>query len=97
MLRLHVLSTLSRRAKGLGSEDEMSIDKLLMTRADQGLAHIAVDLTGSAVLLDEHPSILHQYMWSRAASVYGGSEQIQRDIIATRLLGLPRLPQPGRA
>jgi alkylation response protein AidB-like acyl-CoA dehydrogenase len=90
VLRLHVLSTLSRRAKGLGAEDEMSIDKILMTRADQGLAHVAADLTGAGVLMGQHSSILHQYMWSRAASVYGGSAQIQRDIIATRLLGLPR-------
>jgi alkylation response protein AidB-like acyl-CoA dehydrogenase len=100
VLRLHVLGTLSRRARGLGAEHEMSIDKLLMTRADQGLAHVAADLVGAGLLMGENPSVLHQYMWSRAASVYGGSEQIQRDIIATRLLGLPRsthrpTTQPG--
>ncbi|MDE3203903.1 MAG: acyl-CoA dehydrogenase family protein [Acidobacteriota bacterium] len=97
-LRLHVLSTLSRRARGVGAEDEMSIDKVLMTRADQTLAHVAIDLTGAGALTGQHPAILHQYMWSRAASVYGGSTQIQRDIIATRLLGLPRSnPRPPEA
>jgi alkylation response protein AidB-like acyl-CoA dehydrogenase len=96
VLRLHVLSTLSRRSKGQGSEVEMSIDKLLMTRADQELAHIAADLKGSSVLLGNHPDTLFQYLWSRAASVYGGTTQIQRDIIATRLLGLPRRPGPPR-
>jgi alkylation response protein AidB-like acyl-CoA dehydrogenase len=30
------------------------------------------------------------YLYSRAASVYGGSEQIQKNIIAQRMLGLPR-------
>jgi alkylation response protein AidB-like acyl-CoA dehydrogenase len=29
-------------------------------------------------------------VWSRAASIYGGTEQIQRTIVATRVLGLPR-------
>ena len=30
------------------------------------------------------------YLYSRAASVYGGTQQIQRDIIAGRVLGLPQ-------
>jgi len=51
---------------------------------------LAADLHGAATLLGQRPSILHQYLWSRAASVYGGTSQIQRDIVATRLLGLSR-------
>jgi alkylation response protein AidB-like acyl-CoA dehydrogenase len=93
VLRLQVLRALSRRAKGEGSEVDASIEKLLMTRAEQGLAHAALDLTGSGPLLGDDPSTLHQYLWSRAASVYGGTSQIQRTIVATRLLGLPREPK----
>jgi alkylation response protein AidB-like acyl-CoA dehydrogenase len=93
VLRLQVLRALSRRAKGQGSEAEASIEKLLMTRTEQGLAHAAMDLLGSAPLLGDEPAVLHEYLWSRAASVYGGSSQIQRTIVANRLLGLPREPK----
>jgi alkylation response protein AidB-like acyl-CoA dehydrogenase len=92
VLRLQVLRALSRRAKGQGSEAEASIEKLLMTRTEQGLAHAAMDLLGSGPLLGDDPATLHEYFWSRAASVYGGSSQIQRTIVANRLLGLP--PEP---
>lgn len=90
VLRLRVLTSLSRRAAGQTRPGESSVDKLLMTSAEQELAHVATDLHGAAVLMGRQPSILHEYLWSRAASVYGGTSQIQRDIIATRMLGLPR-------
>jgi alkylation response protein AidB-like acyl-CoA dehydrogenase len=90
VLRAHILRTLSRRAKGLGSETEVSVDKLLMVRTEQALAHTTMDLLGTGPLLGRHPAELHEYLWSRAASVYGGSQEIQRTIVATRLLGLPR-------
>jgi alkylation response protein AidB-like acyl-CoA dehydrogenase len=90
VLRAHVLRSLSRRSKGLGSETEASVDKLLMVRTEQALGHTVMDLLGAAALLGERPHELYQYLWSRAASVYGGSQEIQRTIIATRLLGLPR-------
>ena len=90
VLRLRVLTSLSRRATGQTRIGESSVDKLLMTSAEQELAHVAADLHGAATMLGQRPEILHQYLWSRAASVYGGTSQIQRDIIATRLLGLSR-------
>jgi alkylation response protein AidB-like acyl-CoA dehydrogenase len=31
-----------------------------------------------------------EWAYSRAATIYGGTSEIQKDIIATRLLGLPR-------
>jgi alkylation response protein AidB-like acyl-CoA dehydrogenase len=52
-----------------------------------------MDLLGSAPLLGDDQATLHEYFWSRAASVYGGSSQIQRTIVANRLLGLPREPR----
>jgi len=70
---------------------EMSVDKLLMTDVDQALHGAAVDLLGPTVLLGSGPSPwMERYVYSRAASIYGGSEQVQLNIIAQRLLGLPR-------
>ena len=90
VLRVHVLRSLSRRTAGLASEVDASVDKLLMVRTEQALGHAVLDLHGAGVLTGEEPEALHDYLWSRAASVYGGSAQIQRTIVATRLLGLPR-------
>jgi alkylation response protein AidB-like acyl-CoA dehydrogenase len=90
VLRVHVLRSLSARARGLGSEFDVSVDKLLLIRAEQELAHATMDLYGAAPLLGSRPDVLSQYFWSRSASVYGGSQEIQRTIVATRLLGLPR-------
>jgi alkylation response protein AidB-like acyl-CoA dehydrogenase len=90
VLRVHVLRSLSRRSAGLATEVEASVDKLLMVRTEQALGHALLDLHGAGVLTGEEPEALHDYLWSRAASVYGGSAQIQRTIVATRLLGLPR-------
>ena len=94
---LHALETkvqrsLSERLHGGLPGPEGSVDKLLMTRADQVLGHAIMDLRGSGPLLEEGLD-WDVYVWSRAASIYGGTEQIQRGIVATRVLGLP---QAGR-
>jgi alkylation response protein AidB-like acyl-CoA dehydrogenase len=90
VLRVHILRSLSRRSKGLSTEADASVDKLLMVRTEQALGHTVLDLYGAGVLMGDEPEALFRYLWSRAASVYGGSEQIQRTLVATRLLGLPR-------
>jgi alkylation response protein AidB-like acyl-CoA dehydrogenase len=90
VLRVHVVSSLSRRSRGRSTEAEASVEKLLMIRTQQALGHTLVDLLGAGLILGDEPEGLFQYLWSRATSVYGGSEQIQRTLVATRLLGLPR-------
>jgi len=99
VLRVHVLRSLSRRDAGIGTDVETSVDKVLMTWVEQGLGHAVLDALGAAPLLGPGSDGLagtvtstawRDYLWSRAASIYGGTEQIQQTIIATRLLGLPR-------
>lgn len=70
---------------------EMSVDKILMTDVDQTLHRAALELLGPSVLTTGPGSRwLEKYIYSRAASIYGGSEQVQLNIIAQRLLGMPR-------
>jgi alkylation response protein AidB-like acyl-CoA dehydrogenase len=76
---------------------ESSVDKLWLVAAEQQLGDACIDVLGP------HPGTSHfsplgvdpnefqkVYLYGRAASIYGGSEQIQKNIIAGRVLGLPK-------
>jgi len=90
VLRLNVLQQLSLRASGRPPGEEGSLSKQMWTESEQELQHLILDIFGSDVLTGLKPRFLHSYFQSRPISVYGGSEQIQKNIIAQRLLGLPR-------
>ena len=84
-----VATTLTARAAGTHDPSAGSVDKLLMTMVDQQLHSAALDVAG----LPADGEALERYLWSRAAGVFGGTSQIQRTIVAQRLLGLPRDPR----
>ena len=88
MLRLHVRRRLSERLDGLTHGPEGSIDKLLMTTVEQAVGHAALAVAGPDAVLDGDDTWLKVYLYSRAQSVMGGTAQIQKNIIATRILGL---------
>jgi alkylation response protein AidB-like acyl-CoA dehydrogenase len=89
VLRLHVLRSLSMRLeRAPGAEG--SVDKLLMARVEQDLLHVAMNLFGSEALVDDRDHWFSDYLYSRASTIYGGSAQIQRNVLAERCLGLPR-------
>lgn len=87
VLEWQVKRTLANRSDEQGSEG--SLDKLLATRVEQDLYRTIADLEGAATVVDDTETF-HTYLHSRAQSIYGGSQQIQRSIVAQRLLGLPR-------
>jgi alkylation response protein AidB-like acyl-CoA dehydrogenase len=89
-LRLVVVEQLSRRVSGQAPGSEGSIAKLLWTDAEQSLQQLALDILGPDAWLGREQDWLSQYLWSRAGSVYGGSAQIQKNLVAQRLLGMPR-------
>jgi alkylation response protein AidB-like acyl-CoA dehydrogenase len=89
VLRVHVLRSLTRRLGGSPPGAEGSIDKLLAGATEQILGHVGLDAT-SATVTGGRPGVLAEYLYSRAATIAGGSAQIQRTIVAERLLGLPR-------
>lgn len=93
-LQIQVQRSLSARLDGSRPGPEGSIDKLLMTRVDQRIHHLMMDVLGAEPLLEEGREI-DLWFWSRAQAVFGGTQQIQRDLVAQRVLGLPRL-RPGR-
>jgi alkylation response protein AidB-like acyl-CoA dehydrogenase len=88
-LQIKVQRSLTERLHDALPGAEGSIDKLLMTEADQVIGHAVMTLRGARTVTRE----THEwdvYTWSRAASIYGGTQQVQRNIVAQRLLGLPR-------
>jgi alkylation response protein AidB-like acyl-CoA dehydrogenase len=66
---------------------ETSIDKVLLATAEQQLYNTAHDLLPGIIELDE-TDWRTEYLYSRAATIYGGTAEIQRNIIARRLLDL---------
>jgi alkylation response protein AidB-like acyl-CoA dehydrogenase len=67
---------------------EGSVDKLLMTAVEQAVGHAALTV-GGAPHGGGDDTWLNVYLYSRAQSVMGGTSQIQRNLVASRLLGLP--------
>jgi alkylation response protein AidB-like acyl-CoA dehydrogenase len=88
MLRLHVRRRLSERLDGISHGPEGSVDKLLMTAAEQAVGHAALAV-GGAPYGGGDDTWMNVYLYSRAQSVMGGTSQIQRNLVASRLLGLP--------
>lgn len=80
---------------------EVSIAKLLTSELDQAMADYGMDLAGPlAALVRESPHALKHgnvplsYLVMRAATIGGGTSEIQRNVIAERVLGLPRSTPP---
>ena len=88
MLRLHVCRRLSDRLNGISHGPEGSVDKLLMTEVEQAVGHAALAVGGTGVGGGDD-TWLKTYLYSRAQSVMGGTSQIQRNLVAQRILGLP--------
>jgi alkylation response protein AidB-like acyl-CoA dehydrogenase len=89
MLRLHVCRRLSDRLDGVTHGPEGSVDKLLMTQVEQTVGHAALAVGGAAHSGTGDDTWLKVYLYSRAQSVMGGTSQIQRNLVATRILELP--------
>jgi alkylation response protein AidB-like acyl-CoA dehydrogenase len=60
------------------------------TRTEQLLHHVAMDVTSPDSLMGSRPDVLNEYLYSRAASIAGGTSEVQRTIVAERVLLLPR-------
>jgi alkylation response protein AidB-like acyl-CoA dehydrogenase len=97
VLRLHNWRTLSRLAKGQEPGPESSVTKLVWTDMTQALSARALDVLGRAAPLwwsaRDNPGDgfwQRQWLWSKAASIAGGTSEVQRTIIGDRILRLPR-------
>lgn len=98
-LRARTSSTLRRLAAHEVVGPDTSVDKLLLSTAEQDVLDAAVALRNTEVLIGDGPSDerwRERWWYSRAASIYGGAREIQHSIIADRILKLPREGTRGR-
>jgi alkylation response protein AidB-like acyl-CoA dehydrogenase len=98
VLRAHALRTLAQPA-GEGTGAEASILKLLWSRWHQRLGELAMEVRGASAMVaraapDDLDDWQRLFLFGRAETIYGGSDEIQRNIIAERALGLPREARP---
>jgi alkylation response protein AidB-like acyl-CoA dehydrogenase len=94
VMRAYALDTLDALGEPPGSGAEASVLKVLWSRWHRALGELAMDVGGAASMVasggDELDAWQRLFLFSRADTIYGGSDEIQRNIIATRALGLPR-------
>ncbi|MBB4683123.1 acyl-CoA dehydrogenase family protein [Amycolatopsis jiangsuensis] len=86
--QLYTFGTASRLAEGGSLGPESSVNKLFWSHVDVALHETALDLLGPEG--EAAGSWVDGYLFSLAGPIYGGTDQIQRNTIAERLLGLPR-------
>lgn len=87
VLRARVYATLAAQQNGTLATGATSVDKLLLTEADQQLFATAFDLLGAESAFEDS-AWTHDLLDSRAVSIYSGTSEIQRNIIASQLLDI---------
>jgi alkylation response protein AidB-like acyl-CoA dehydrogenase len=95
-MRFNALRTLSSAKAELGRE--AMITKLYWAAWHRNLGKLAMDVLGAeSEIADAAPyelgALQRMFLFTRADTIYAGTNQIQRNIIAERALGLPREPR----
>lgn len=85
--------------RGVSPGPEASVAKLLTSEVDQAMANFGLDLAGPGGTLErgsvgatKNGNVAQSYLLMRAATFGAGTSEIQRNVIAEKLLGLPRDP-----
>jgi alkylation response protein AidB-like acyl-CoA dehydrogenase len=92
-LRARSAGTVRRLAAGEMVGPEASADKLLLGAAEHSILDAARELLGPTFGVGSAPEIdrwRDEWWYSRAATIYGGSAEVQRGIIGDRVLNLPK-------
>jgi alkylation response protein AidB-like acyl-CoA dehydrogenase len=96
VLRLFGYRSLTRLLRTGKPGAESSLEKVLGSETDQRVQQIALEVAGPFAPLWRDPHALEggafadAYLYSRSETIMGGTSEIQRNIIAQRILGLPR-------
>jgi acyl-CoA dehydrogenase len=96
VMRAHAERTLASSGAGTPGT-EASVAKLLWAHWHRDLGEFAMEVRGAASMVEASDGLddwQRLFLFSRADTIYGGSDEVQRNIIAERTLGLPREARP---
>ncbi len=99
LIESYTLATLNLRQAAravfdVGPGIEGNIAKLFGAEHAQRVAELALRIADRAILVGAEPDVVHDYLFSRCLTIAGGTSEIVRNLIAERILGLPRDPAP---
>jgi alkylation response protein AidB-like acyl-CoA dehydrogenase len=99
LIEAYTLAALNLRAAARAVFDagpgiEGNIAKLFGAEHAQRVAELALRIASSAILVGQEPDVVHDYLFSRCLTIAGGTSEIVRNLVAERILRLPRDPAP---
>jgi alkylation response protein AidB-like acyl-CoA dehydrogenase len=86
------LRQVMRAVIGSGPGPEGAVTKLLSAEHAQRVSSLALRIAGEDGIGDREQRIRYQFLFDRCLTIAGGTSEIVRNIIAERILGLPRDP-----
>jgi 3-oxochol-4-en-24-oyl-CoA dehydrogenase len=91
-MRVVNLRQVTRAVVGSGPGPEGNVTKLLSAEHAQRVTELAMRLAGPAAVTGAEERVSFEYLFDRCLSIAGGTSEITRNVIAERILGLPRDP-----
>ncbi len=94
--RTYTYGTVTRMRAGEGIGADSSLNKIFWSEMDLDLQHTALELLGPQAELmpessdSEHGRFLIDFLFALAGPIYAGTNEIQRNIVARRVLEMPR-------
>jgi alkylation response protein AidB-like acyl-CoA dehydrogenase len=91
-MRLLNLRAVARALASTGPGPEGNVTKLLSAEHAQRVTEEGMRIAGPAAVVGETPELTFEYLFDRCLTIAGGTSEITRNVIAERILGLPRDP-----
>jgi alkylation response protein AidB-like acyl-CoA dehydrogenase len=86
------LRQVEQAVSGAGPSPEGNVTKLLAAEHGQRVTELGMSITAAAGITGGEPALTHDYLWQRCMTIAGGTSEVSRNVIAERILGLPREP-----
>jgi alkylation response protein AidB-like acyl-CoA dehydrogenase len=89
-MQLINLRVVERAVAGAEPSVEGNVTKVLTAEHGQRVTELGMRIAGAAAVIGGEPALTFQYLFQRAMTIAGGTSEVSRNVIAERILGLPR-------